>query len=155
MRAPVSRSGIESSDSQDKCAGRRREGRNHGNSRTGIRDRRPQTGNILMHRATRAYTRQARRGQSSRQLRSHGTAIGLHGRRRLPLHAATMRALAARSQAETKRRKHQPHKEDGHRRALKGTPQHIVSLPRPPLPSVIHVTGDDESQLKSSPSPVP
>jgi len=63
--------------------------------------------------------------------------------RGLRLHAATVRAFGALMKANSKRRNHHPHQQDGHRRALKGNPQHGIRLTRWPVFSVTCVTNSD------------
>jgi hypothetical protein len=99
---------------------------------------------MLMHRFTRVRTSHARRDQGGRQLCSDNTAIGPQGMGGIRLRTATMRTHRAPLQAETKRQKHQPHKEDGHRNALERFPQHSFIVITGPLPSVIYVTCDDK-----------
>ena len=86
-------------------------------------------------------------------MRSDYAAIGLQGMRGLRLHAATVRGFGALLQADSKRRNHHPHQEDGHRRALKRDSQHGHSLPRQGPFSVIHVTGIDQAVLKLGRNP--
>jgi hypothetical protein len=97
---------------------------------------------------------QGRINQGGRQLRSHNAAAGLERSGRLRLRAAAVRAFVRRLQADSKRRNHQSHQEEGHRRALERTPQHGLRLPLWPVFSVIPITSkgfQSRIQAKSRP----
>jgi len=151
--APESRSGIEVLDSEDERACRRRQRRSHGQGRLHERSRRSLAHHRYLPSRQAARARHGGCKQCSRQLRSHGAAIGPQGRRAFRLHAATVRALVTLLQTDCERGNHHRHQENGHRRALKKGPQHGLSLTRQPAFSVIPVTSSGRHFLKFSRSP--